>query len=128
MAKEFIDRHPEGLDYEAAIKGANLSGGQKQRILVARALAAHPEILVLDDSTSALDYRTDAEMRRRIGLHYGSSALIMIAQRVSSIMNMDRILVMDNGKIIGNGTHEELMKTCAPYREICEIQIGEAVH
>ena len=128
MAKEFIDRHPEGLEYEAAIKGANLSGGQKQRILVARALAAHPEILVLDDSTSALDYRTDAEMRRRIGLHYGSSALIMIAQRVSSIMNMDRILVMDNGKIIGNGTHEELMKTCAPYREICEIQIGEAVH
>ena len=128
MAKEFIDRHPEGLDYEAAIKGANLSGGQKQRILVARALAAHPEILVLDDSTSALDYRTDAEMRRRIGLHYGSSALIMIAQRVSSIMNMDRILVMDNGKIIGNGTHEELMKICAPYREICEIQIGEAVH
>ena len=128
MAKEFIDRHPEGLEYEAAIKGANLSGGQKQRILVARALAAHPEILVLDDSTSALDYSTDAEMRRRIGLHYGSSALIMIAQRVSSIMNMDRILVMDNGKIIGNGTHEELMKTCAPYREICEIQIGEAVH
>ena len=128
MAKEFIDRHPEGLEYEAAIKGANLSGGQKQRILVARALAAYPEILVLDDSTSALDYRTDAEMRRRIGLHYGSSALIMIAQRVSSIMNMDRILVMDNGKIIGNGTHEELMKTCAPYREICEIQIGEAVH
>ena len=128
MAKEFIDRHPEGLEYEAAIKGANLSGGQKQRILVARALAAHPEILVLDDSTSALDYRTDAEMRRRIGLHYGSSALIMIAQRVSSIMNMDRILVMDNGKIIGNGTHEELMKICAPYREICEIQIGEAVH
>ena len=128
MAKEFIDRHPEGLEYEAAIKGANLSGGQKQRILVARALAAHPEILVLDDSTSALDYRTDAEMRRRIGLHYGSSALIMIAQRVSSIMNMDRILVMDNGKIIGNGTHEELMKICAPYREICEIQIGEAIH
>ena len=128
MAKEFIDRHPKGLEYEAAIKGANLSGGQKQRILVARALAAHPEILVLDDSTSALDYRTDAEMRRRIGLHYGSSALIMIAQRVSSIMNMDRILVMDNGKIIGNGTHEELMKICAPYREICEIQIGEAVH
>lgn len=128
MAREFIDGLAEGLEYEAAIKGANLSGGQKQRILVARALAAHPEILVLDDSTSALDYRTDAEMRRRISLHYGSSALIMIAQRVSSIMNMDRILVMDNGRIIGNGTHAELMKTCEPYREICEIQIGEAIH
>ena len=128
MAKEFIDALPEGLEYEAAIKGANLSGGQKQRILVARALAAHPQILVLDDSTSSLDYRTDAEMRRRINKNYGDSTLIMIAQRVSSIMNMDKILVMDNGRIIGYGTHKELKETCDPYREICEIQIGEAIH
>ena len=124
MAAEFIDSLPEGLDYQAAIKGANLSGGQKQRILVARALAADPEILVLDDSSSALDYKTDASMRRAIAENHADSTVIMIAQRASSVMNMTKILVLDNGKCIGYGTHEELLQSCAAYRETFEIQMG----
>ncbi|MBR4193182.1 MAG: ABC transporter ATP-binding protein [Oscillospiraceae bacterium] len=125
MAAEFIDQLPEGLDYAAAIKGANLSGGQKQRILVARALAARPEILVLDDSSSALDYRTDAAMRRAIRERHPDATLILIAQRVSSVMQLDRILVMDNGRCIGLGSHEELMARCPAYKEICDIQMGD---
>ena len=125
MAWEFIESLPEGLDYAAAIKGANLSGGQKQRILVARALAARPEILVLDDSSSALDYRTDAEMRRAIRERYPETTLLMIAQRVSSVMQMDKILVLDNGRCIGLGSHGELMERCEAYREICRIQMGD---
>ena len=124
MAAEFVDSLEEGLEYEAAIKGANLSGGQKQRILVARALAAKPEILVLDDSSSALDYKTDASMRKAISEHHPESTVIMIAQRISSVMNMTKILVLDNGKCIGYGTHEELMKTCSTYRETYEAQMG----
>ena len=124
MAAEFIDALPEGLDYEAAIKGANLSGGQKQRLLVARAMAADPEILVLDDASSAMDYKTDAAMRRAIAAHHADSTVIMIAQRVSSVMNMTKILVLDNGKCIGYGSHEELLKTCAAYRETYEVQMG----
>lgn len=125
MAAEFIDALPEGLDHMAAIKGANLSGGQKQRLMVARALAAGPEILVLDDSSSALDYRTDAAMRRAIRAHHPEVTMILIAQRVSSVMGLDRILVLDNGKCIGWGSHAELLKTCPAYREICQIQMGE---
>ncbi len=125
MALEFVDALPEGLDYAAAIKGANLSGGQKQRLLVARALAGKPEVLILDDSSSALDYKTDAAMRRAIREHCGDATLVMVAQRVSSVMGMTRILVMDDGKAIGYGTHEELMETCPVYRETCQIQMGD---
>ena len=122
MAAEFILEIPEGLDYEAAIKGANLSGGQKQRLLVARALAGDPEILILDDSSSALDYRTDSLMRAAIRKNHAGSTLIMVAQRVSSVMGMDHILVMDNGRCIGYGTHAQLMETCPAYRETFEMQ------
>ena len=124
MAAEYIDSLEDGLDHPAAIKGANLSGGQKQRLLVARALAGNPEILVLDDSSSALDYKTDAAMRRAIARSHGDSTVILIAQRVSSVMGMDHILVMDNGRCIGYGSHRELLENCPPYREIYETQMG----
>ena len=123
-AAEYVDGLKEGLQYEATIKGANLSGGQKQRMFVARALAGNPEILILDDSSSALDYKTDAAMRKAILEHHPDCTLILIAQRVSSVMNMDKILVLDNGKCIGYGTHEELLLGCKDYRETYEVQMG----
>ncbi len=122
MAFEYIDGLDNKLEYQADIKGANLSGGQKQRLLVARALAGKPDILILDDSSSALDYRTDSDMRRAIKEHHKDSTLILIAQRVSSVMNMDKILVMDNGRCIGIGNHQELMENCSAYRETYEMQ------
>ena len=125
MAAEFINSYPKRFDHKAVIHGANFSGGQKQRLLVARALAARPEILVLDDSSSALDYRTDALLRKAIREHYSPEALIVIAQRVSSIMSLDRIIVLDEGKIIGQGTHEELLRSCPVYRDIHTTQMGE---
>ncbi len=124
MAAEYIRSHEEGFDYEATIKGANLSGGQKQRLLVARALAGNPEVLILDDSSSALDYKTDAAMRKAIAQRHADSTLIMIAQRVSSVMGMTRILVMDNGRVIGYGSHEQLLESCPAYKEIYDIQMG----
>ncbi|MBO4749601.1 MAG: ABC transporter ATP-binding protein [Lachnospiraceae bacterium] len=123
-AAEYVDGLAQGLQYEATIKGANLSGGQKQRMFVARALAGNPEILILDDSSSALDYKTDAAMRKAILTHHPDCTLILIAQRVSSVMNMDKILVLDNGKCIGYGTHEELLLSCQDYRETYEVQMG----
>lgn len=124
QALDFIQAQG-GLDAPVAIKGANLSGGQKQRLLIARALAGSPEILVLDDSSSALDYKTDARLREEIRLHYASATKIIVAQRVSSIMHAEKILVMENGRVIGMGTHDELMETCPLYREIGESQIGD---
>lgn len=129
QAAEFIDQlkteEKDGYEYAAAIKGANLSGGQKQRLLIARALAAKPEILVLDDSSSALDYKTDASLRIALREHYQNTTTIMIAQRISSIMGMDHILVMEDGKMIGYGKHEELLKSCPVYSEIYQSQMGE---
>ena len=127
QAAEYIHTLEDGLDHRADIKGANLSGGQRQRLLVARALAGKPEILILDDSSSALDYRTDANLRRAITRNYRDAALILVAQRVSSVMGMTRILVMDNGRCVGYGTHEELLETCAPYRETYRLQMGQMV-
>lgn len=124
MASEFISNLEDGLDHMADIKGANLSGGQKQRLLISRALASRPEILVLDDSSSALDYKTDAALRKAIRENYQDCTTILIAQRVSSVMNMTNILVMDNGRCIGYGNHEELLRTCPVYRETYEMQMG----
>ena len=124
MAAEFIDELPEGLEHMADIRGANLSGGQKQRLLIARALAGRPEILVLDDSSSALDYKTDAALRRAIFDRHQGATTIMIAQRVSSIQSMTNILVLDDGRCIGYGSHAQLMESCPTYRNIYETQMG----
>ena len=124
MAAEYIDGLEKGLDYIADIKGANLSGGQKQRLLIARALAADPEILILDDSSSALDYKTDAALRKAILDRHRDTTTILIAQRVSSVMNMTNILVMDDGRCIGYGSHEHLLATCPEYKDIYHTQMG----
>lgn len=126
QALEFIEEQ-DGLDAPVAIKGANLSGGQKQRLLLARALAGDPDILLLDDSSSALDYKTDSKLREEIRLHCADATKIIIAQRISSIMHAEKIMVLENGNVIGMGTHEELMETCPLYREIGESQIGEGL-
>lgn len=125
QASEFVEGRAEREEEALNIKGANLSGGQKQRVLIARALADRPEILVLDDSSSALDYRTDARLRKSIRENFTDTTLVMVAQRVSSIRNADLILVMEDGELIGRGTHEELMLNCSTYAEIAHSQMAE---
>ena len=125
MAAEFVEAYEDGYDHRAAIQGANFSGGQRQRLLIARALAADPEILILDDASSALDYRTDAALRKAIREHHSRATTLVIAQRVSSIMALDSILVLDEGRMIGCGTHEQLLETCPVYRDIYQSQMGE---
>lgn len=122
-ASEFVDGRG-GMGERLDIRGANLSGGQRQRILIARALAAHPEILVLDDSSSALDYKTDAALRKELREHFADTTCIIVAQRISSVMSADHILVLEDGREIGYGTHEELLDSCQVYREIADSQMG----
>lgn len=124
QALEFIEDHRD-FQSEVAIKGANLSGGQKQRLLIARALLGHPEILILDDSSSALDYKTDAALRAQLRTMFRNTTTIIVAQRISSIRHADHILVLEDGKILGYGTHEELMRSCELYHEISKMQMGE---
>ncbi len=124
QAAEFISAYPEGDKHLLDIKGANLSGGQKQRLLVARALAGNPGILILDDSSSALDYRTDAALRTTIAKKYTAATTLLVAQRISSIAHADEIIMLENGKMIGKGSHAELLISCPPYREIAETQMG----
>ncbi len=124
QAKEFIDQLEGRLQYPLAIRGSNLSGGQKQRVLLSRALASRPEILILDDSSSALDYQTDARLRQALAEHFQGVTTIIVAQRASSIRHADHILMMENGREIGYGTHQELLASCEPYRQICISQMG----
>lgn len=124
QAMEFISSLPEGMEHMVTARGTNLSGGQKQRVLLARALAGNSEILVLDDSSSALDYKTDSMLRQALREHYTGVTTIVIAQRISSILHADHILVLDEGKEIGYGTHEQLMESCEVYRQISESQMG----
>ncbi len=125
QASIFLDEKEGELDFILASKGVNLSGGEKQRLLLSRALAGAPEILVLDDASSALDFRTDAKLRQALRDHYGTTTSIIIAQRVSSIRHADRIIFMENGRISAMGDHETMMKESRMYREIAEMQMGE---
>ena len=127
QADDFIQAFPEGYEHMLSQKGTNVSGGQKQRILISRAVAARPEILILDDSSSALDYKTDANLRRALAENLTDTTVITVAQRVSSVKNCDVILVLDEGRIIGLGTHDELMVTCPEYKEISDSQMGGAI-
>jgi ATP-binding cassette, subfamily B, multidrug efflux pump len=124
QALEFISERPEGLDAEIAQGGTNVSGGQKQRLFIARALAKEPEIFIFDDSFSALDLKTEAALRKALKEHTGDSTVIVVAQRVSTIMNAEQIIVLDEGKIVGCGTHKELLKNCPPYYEIASSQLS----
>lgn len=126
QADDFISAFPEGYEHMLSQKGTNVSGGQKQRILIARALAAKPEILILDDSSSALDYKTDANLRRALACDMADTTVITVAQRISSVKDCDVIIVLDEGRIIGIGKHEYLLDTCAEYKEISESQMGGA--
>lgn len=126
QAHEFITAIPEGYEYEVSTGGTNLSGGQRQRLWIARAVAGDPDILILDDASSALDYKTDANLRAALVKELPDTTVVTVAQRVSSVKDCDLILVIDDGALIGCGTHEELLASCAEYREISESQMGGA--
>ena len=123
QAAPFINELEDRYDFKLAIKGSNLSGGQKQRLLIARALAGKPEILILDDSSSALDYKTDSMLRKAIRDNYSNTTSIIIAQRISSVMKLDHILVLEDGKMAGYGKHEDLLENCQVYQEIYQSQL-----
>ena len=122
---EFIATKEGGMDAEVQVRGNNLSGGQKQRLLIGRALAANPEILVLDDASSALDYRTDAQLRRALRENYRNTTTVLVAQRISSLRHADVILVLQDGAVIGMGNHEQLLRSCEEYAYLAKIQMGD---
>jgi len=126
QAHDFITSFSEGFEHDVSAGGTNLSGGQRQRVLISRAIAGRPEILILDDSSSALDYKTDANLRRALSEALPESTIITVAQRVSSVKNCDLILVIEDGEIIGCGKHEDLMRNCSEYKEIGDSQMGGA--
>ena len=125
QAKEFVDKTEDGTAHRIAQLGRNVSGGQKQRLSIARALARKPEILVFDDSFSALDYATDANLRAGIEKSLPNTTKIIVAQRIGTIRNADRIIVLDKGEEVGSGTHDELMRSCEVYRQIAKSQLSE---
>ncbi|MBR5472000.1 MAG: ABC transporter ATP-binding protein, partial [Oscillibacter sp.] len=121
-ADEFLERLPGGLDYDLGQGGVNVSGGQKQRLCIARAILKQPKVLILDDSTSAVDTATDAKIRAAFANELKNTTKLIIAQRVASVMDADLIVVMDGGRIAAQGTHAELMETCEIYRDVYESQ------
>ena len=127
QAADFIEAIPDGYSHVLSQKGTNLSGGQRQRLLISRAIAATPDILILDDSSSALDYKTDANLRRALAENFADTTVITVAQRVSSVKNSNLIIVLDEGEIIGCGTHDELLASCPEYKEISDSQMGGAI-
>ncbi len=125
QAAEFVHKLPDGIHSPIAEGGSNVSGGQKQRLSIARALARRPEILVFDDSFSALDYRTDARLRAGLAKELGQTTRLIVAQRIGTIRDADQIIVLDEGRVVGRGTHRELMRTCPVYQEIARSQLSE---
>jgi ATP-binding cassette subfamily B protein len=125
QAEEFIDAKPEGYDAPISQGGTNVSGGQKQRLSIARAIAKKPELYIFDDSFSALDYKTDAKLRKTLKEELSDSTILIVAQRISTIMSAEQILVLDDGRIVGKGTHKELLKSCEVYQQIASSQLSE---
>jgi ATP-binding cassette subfamily B protein len=125
QASEFVFANPEGLQAEISQGGTNVSGGQKQRLSIARALVKQPPIFIFDDSFSALDFKTDSALRRALKEKTGQSTILMVTQRVATVKGADQIIVLDNGKIVGKGTHHELMQTCQTYQEIATSQLSK---
>lgn len=124
QAEEFITKLPEGMDTPVARGGMNLSGGQKQRLTIARAVVGRPPVLILDDSSSALDFATDAALRRALKQNNGNTTVLLVSQRVSTVRQADQIIVFDEGRIAGTGSHEELLESCRVYQEICQSQLS----
>lgn len=125
QAIDFIEEEPQGFDSEISQSGTNVSGGQKQRLSIARALVKKPAVYIFDDSFSALDFKTDAALRRALKAHTGGSTVLIVAQRVSTIMGAEQIIVLDEGKVVGMGTHQELLKNCPTYYEIASSQLSK---
>lgn len=124
QAADFVHQKPNGLDEVVEAGGKNFSGGQRQRLTIARALVGHPRICVLDDSASALDFKTDARLRHALRALSGELTSVVISQRVSAVMSADQVLVLDHGRMAGLGTHQELLASCGLYREIVDSQLG----
>ena len=126
QATEFIDTKPEKYKSPISQGGSNVSGGQKQRLSIARAIAKHPELFIFDDSFSALDYKTDVALRKALKKKTQDSTVLIVAQRISTILHAEQIIVLDEGKIAGIGTHRELLENCEVYRQIAASQLSES--
>ena len=125
QGKDFVEKMENTYDTQMAQSGTNVSGGQKQRLSIARAIARDPEIYIFDDSFSALDYKTDSILRKELKKYTKDATTLIVAQRIGTIMNADKILVLDEGKVVGEGTHKELLKTCEVYKQIALSQLSK---
>ena len=125
QAEEFVKKLPNTYSYSLAESGTNVSGGQKQRLSIARAIARNPEIYIFDDSFSALDYKTDFILRKELKKHTKDATVVIVASRIGTIKDADQIFVIEDGLIVGSGTHEKLLKSCSVYKEIALSQLGE---